>query len=103
MANNPEHSTKQNVATFRSDIGIWQERPLTLEELRVVQLDSLKTVCIRTELCRAQVYELMKQKRFPRPIKISPGRRGAVRWPDIWINEWLKLAIESAVQQGGAR
>ncbi|TWO73261.1 AlpA family phage regulatory protein [Caenimonas sedimenti] len=64
-----------------------------------MRLLDIHEVCARVSFSRAQVYEMMAQGRFPRPIKFAPGRRGAVRWPDIWISEWLRLAIECAATE----
>lgn len=79
------------------EIPLWAPRTLSEAELGTVRLLDAREVCARVSFSRAQVYEMMAEGRFPRPIKFAPGRRGAVRWPDIWISEWLKLTIECVV------
>jgi predicted DNA-binding transcriptional regulator AlpA len=79
------------------DVPRWIPRVLEPHELATVRLLDIQEVLARVRFSRAQVYEMMAEGRFPRPIKFSPGRRGSVRWPDIWVSEWLKLAIQNAV------
>lgn len=81
------------------DIPRWVPRVLEPAESYTVRLLNITEVCVRVSLSRAQVYEMMADFRFPRPVKFSPGRRGSVRWPDIWVTEWLKLVIQSATQR----
>ena len=71
----------------------WAERALTSDELARVRMLAIEDVCDRTGFCRAHIYRMIDEDKFPRPIKFSPGRRGAVRWPDIWINDWLGNVI----------
>lgn len=79
------------------DLPRWTPRVLESHEISTVRLLDIHDVCARVSFSRAQVYDMMAEGRFPRPIKFFPGRRGSVRWPDTWISEWLKLAVESAV------
>jgi predicted DNA-binding transcriptional regulator AlpA len=79
------------------DLPRWTPRVLESHEFSTVRLLLIHDVCDRVSFSRAQIYDMMAAGCFPRPIKFSPGRRGSVRWPDIWISEWLKLAVESAV------
>lgn len=81
------------------DLPRWTPRVLEPNEISTVRLLDIYDVCDRVSFSRAQVYDMMAEDRFPRPIKFSPGRRGSVRWPDIWVGEWLKLAIASATRR----
>ena len=38
-------------------------------------------------LSRSTIYSMMKQGRFPRPIRLSPG---AVGWTSESIDQWLQ-------------
>jgi prophage regulatory protein len=82
-----------------ADIPRWVPRVLEPREIPGMRLLDIRDVCDRVRLSRAQVYEMMAEGRFPRPIKYSPGRRGSVRWPDIWVNDWLESVVESATRR----
>ena len=44
------------------------------------------------ELCnlkRSVIYRLMRDGKFPLPLKISGGARGAVRWRRDEIEDWI--------------
>jgi predicted DNA-binding transcriptional regulator AlpA len=81
------------------DLPRWTPRVLESHEFSTVRLLLVHDVCDRVSFSRAQIYDMMAAGCFPRPIKFSPGRRGSVRWPDIWISEWLKLAVASATHR----
>lgn len=78
------------------ELPLWMPRKLGDNELGTVRLLDIHMVCERISFSRAQVYEMMADGRFPRPIKFAPGRRGAVRWPDIWVSDWLQIVTEHA-------
>ena len=40
----------------------------------------------RTGLSRTSIYRLMREGRFPKPIKVGPK---AVRWPASELEAWL--------------
>lgn len=47
----------------------------------------------RTGLSRSTIYAMMKEGRFPRPIRLSAR---AVGWTETSINEWLESRISGA-------
>ena len=47
----------------------------------------------RCQLSRSAIYRLMREGRFPLPIKIGPK---AVRWPEQELNAWLAKRLRAA-------
>jgi len=45
---------------------------------------------LRTGLARSTIYDMMKDGRFPKPIKLG-GR--AVAWLEVEINDWIEDQI----------
>lgn len=49
----------------------------------------------RAGISRAHFYALRKAGKAPRPIKLSPGRRGAVRYVESEVDAWVASLIAS--------
>jgi predicted DNA-binding transcriptional regulator AlpA len=47
----------------------------------------------RVELSRATLWRLRKQKLFPDPVQVSPGRR---LWSEQSINDWIAKRLKTA-------
>jgi predicted DNA-binding transcriptional regulator AlpA len=62
-----------------------------------VKLLSLKQVCEVLCVGRTFVYDRVAQGLLPRPLKLSAGRRGAVRWIESEILHYI--AQKSASRQ----
>mgnify|MGYP001551605366 CR=1 FL=1 len=60
---------------------------------------SRKTVASRHGVHPETVYRLVRDGKFPKPIKFSP--RGACRWPEHVVDAWEAEQLVRA-QQGGA-
>lgn len=58
----------------------------------------LKQVMEMTGLSRSYVYELAKQGKFPKPVKLSEK---SVAWVDQEVREWIDQRIEQR-NQGAA-
>ena len=66
----------------------------------LLRMDSLKFRLLRvdegeqiTSLSRSTIYRLIKQEKFPAPLRMS-GR--VVRWRDDEVNEWISRRPRSA-------
>ncbi|GLP94712.1 helix-turn-helix transcriptional regulator [Paraferrimonas sedimenticola] len=60
----------------------------------IEQLLTIQDVCRLTKLSRSTIYKLMRDKKFPKPIKISVRN---VRWPKYVVDEWAeRLATSQA-------
>ncbi len=57
-----------------------------------VRLMSLKEVTARTTLSKTSVYELMKENRFPKQVRL--GNR-SVAWVESEVEEFITSAINS--------
>lgn len=64
----------------------------------VYQFLRLPTVCLRTGLRRSQLYRLMSDEQFPRPIKLAER---SVAWLESDVEAWQKARI-SASRRGEA-
>ena len=62
------------------------------------QLLRIKSVSEIVGLSRSSIYELIKQSKFPRPVRISSGR---VRWTSSDIDEWIELQIARSKKEVG--
>jgi prophage regulatory protein len=60
---------------------------------RAERLLPLAAVVELTSLSRSFVYEAVKTKAFPRPVKLSPNR---VAWPESVIAAWIATKIADA-------
>ena len=80
-------------------------RPSTNQMLRVIAavdervprnrlLDMYKTMD-RTGFGRSFLYEQIALNKFPRPIKMGTGRRGAIRFSEAEIDAWVQAQIAS--------
>lgn len=49
----------------------------------------------RAGISRAHLYALRKAGKAPQPIKLSPGRRGAVRYVSSEVDAWVASLIAS--------
>ena len=65
--------------------------------LRVRKGKAMSSVLMRRqeveELCnlkRSVIYRMIRDGKFPQPLKISGGARGAVRWRRDEIENWIK-------------
>jgi predicted DNA-binding transcriptional regulator AlpA len=63
-----------------------------------VKLLSLKRVCEMLSVGRTFIYDGIAQGLLPRPVKLSAGRRGAVRWIESEILQYI--AQKSASRLG---
>lgn len=52
----------------------------------------------RADISRSYLYELRKAKRCPAPIKLSPGRRGGVRYVDFEVDAWIESLMASRTE-----
>lgn len=52
----------------------------------------------RAGISRAHLYALRKAGKAPQPIKLSPGRRGAVRYVSSEVDAWVASLIASRNQ-----
>lgn len=53
----------------------------------------------RTGLSRTSIYRLMREGRFPEPLKIGSK---AVRWPESEIGDWLAARPRAKGETGQA-
>ena len=53
----------------------------------------------RTGLSRTSIYRLMREGRFPEPLKVGPK---AVRWPESEIADWLAARPRASGEVGQA-
>lgn len=58
----------------------------------------LKEVQERVGLCGSHIYNLIREGRFPPPIKLLGGRRSA--WIDSEVSIWIDEQIEAERDQG---
>ncbi|MCZ8170439.1 MAG: AlpA family phage regulatory protein [Brevundimonas sp.] len=56
------------------------------------KLSRLPQVLERVPLSRAQLYQMMSEGRFPKPIKLGENAR-AVAWDDAEIDLWIEARI----------
>jgi len=61
-------------------------RQLNVTAPATIRLMRLPEVCRTTGLCRAMIYRLQSQRRFPRSVKIT---KHAVGWIEYEIQGWL--------------
>ena len=54
---------------------------------------------VRTGLSRTSIYRLMREGRFPEPLKIGSK---AVRWPESEIADWLTARPRAKGETGQA-
>jgi len=52
----------------------------------------------RAGISRAHFYALRKAGKAPQPVKLSPGRRGAVRYVESEVDAWVASLIASRNQ-----
>jgi prophage regulatory protein len=57
------------------------------------RLLSPKEVIKRTSLSRTTLWRLSRRGDFPKPISLSPGRRG---WPESAVAKWISDRIGAA-------
>ncbi len=57
-------------------------------------------VVIRSTLSKSQVYRLMKDEGFPRPLRVS---HKCVRWIASEVDEWLRVWIQTLDRSSGAK
>lgn len=60
-----------------------------------ITLLRLRDVLLRVGICRSQVYSMMENGTFPKPLRITTK---CVRWTDLQIQEW----ITARIAEGGA-
>jgi prophage regulatory protein len=49
----------------------------------------------RSGFSRSHLYEQIALNKFPRPIKMGTGRRGAIRFVEAEVDAWVQAQIES--------
>jgi prophage regulatory protein len=59
----------------------------------------LEAVKRATGLGRSTIYDLIAEKRFPRPVKLNGGR--AVAWPESEVAAWQQERIKERDRAGG--
>jgi len=57
-----------------------------------IKILRLREVCCVTGLCRAMIYRLQADQRFPRSVKITDH---AVGWVDAEVQAWLASRVAS--------
>ena len=60
----------------------------------------LKEVESRVALCGSQIYNLIREERFPAPIKLMGGRRSA--WIESEVSAWINEQIAADRDKGTA-
>ena len=60
----------------------------------------LKEVQDRVGLCGSHIYNLIRENRFPAPIKLLGSRRSA--WVESEIDAWINKQIEAGRDEGEA-
>lgn len=48
-------------------------------------------------MTKSYLYQLIRQGRFPEPIKITPGKVGGVRWRRDEVETWLASRDRSGI------
>lgn len=56
-------------------------------------LSRLPQVLKRVPLSRAQLYQMMSEGRFPKPIKLGGFDARAVAWDDSEIDRWIEQRL----------
>ncbi len=56
---------------------------------RIDKLLSMADVCELVQLTRRTIERAVSAGRFPGPLKLSPGRRGTIRFRAWEIEDWL--------------
>lgn len=59
----------------------------------------LREVIQRTGLSRTTVYELAATGRFPKPVRLTPGSRGASGWVRVEVEAWEEERIAARPAQ----
>lgn len=57
------------------------------------KLSRLPRVLERVPLSRAQLYQMMSDGRFPKPIKLGGEQARAVAWDDAEIDQWIEARM----------
>ncbi len=66
------------------------------QQAKPMRLMSLKEVTARTTLSKSSVYELMKEDRFPKQVRL--GNRSVA-----WVESEVDAFIESAISNRGSK
>jgi prophage regulatory protein len=83
------------VAAVRaSDLG---ERPNVKDTTAPLRFMRLPEVCHKVALSRTVVYALIKERRFPEPIKMGY----ASRWLESEVQDWITARIEDSRSMKG--
>ncbi len=69
---------------------------MAVEQSKPMRLIGLKEVTARTTLSKTSIYELMKENRFPRQVKL--GSR-SVAWVESEVEDFVISAINSRSSQ----
>ena len=56
-------------------------------------LSRLPEVLKRVPVSRAQLYLMMNEGKFPKPIKFGGGEARAVAWDDSEIDRWIEQRL----------
>ena len=67
--------------------------PINSKELHMQQLLTVKQVSIKVSLSISQIRRLLKNGKFPQPIKISPGRKG---WLEKDVDNWIQNLVKES-------
>lgn len=103
--NSRHHTNRNDYPTMGAKGGksAWEDdQPATLSQ-KVLPVDSkvgsqprlltLEQVLVMANISRSYLHALRKDRRCPAPIKLSPSRRGAVRFVaaevEAWIASWM--------------
>ncbi len=64
-----------------------------------VILIPITTVVERTLFCEQHVRRLVRQGRFPKPVRLGSGPHGRVGWVASEIEEWLQARVAERDQR----
>ena len=94
MRNGHRHTSTQSVAKklahFEAQThGFTNGTPSTLDEVTFIRLPEVKAV---TGLSKTTIYELIRLKNFPAPVRLGPR---AVAWVKSEVRQWAVARVHS--------
>jgi prophage regulatory protein len=63
--------------------------PASPQDATAVRIIRLPEVMRRTGLARSTIYLYVTEKRFPSPVALGEGERGAVGWVEEEVTAWI--------------
>ena len=61
-----------------------------------VRIIRMRELVRRLSISRSGIYDRLNPRSprfdatFPRPVRLSMARRGAIGWPEVWIDGWVR-------------